>query len=115
MTAGVYIITNIVTGDRYVGQSRTLKQRMRGHQLLLEAGKHPNKHLQKDFQMYGCEMFAYAVLEVVDISDCLAIENWRTRKSRISSRLKAHEWEWCIKLQPEYNIVGQRYYKEAQT
>jgi group I intron endonuclease len=74
MTAGVYIITNIVTGDRYIGQSRELEKRLRGHQLLLEAGKHPNKHLQKDCQIYGSKMFAYGILEAIDICN-LRIES----------------------------------------
>lgn len=73
--AGIYLITNTITGSQYVGQSRFLKKRIQDHFNLLEAGRHPNSKLQRSFSKHGRLAFVCSI-EVVceDPSDLDEIE-----------------------------------------
>ena len=62
-TSGIYKIVNRVTGKCYVGQSVTIKKRIREHFRLLRQGKHSNPHLQRAFDKYGPDAF-YGEMEV---------------------------------------------------
>jgi len=67
MTSVIYIITNIVNDKQYVGQAVVKDKRWRDHRIMLNAGKHKNRHLQASYNKYGKEAFIYTVLEKVDV------------------------------------------------
>jgi len=46
---GVYSITNLANGKRYIGQSRDIQSRIRTHVYSLNNNKHVLKELQEDF------------------------------------------------------------------
>ena len=46
--AGIYKITNNITGKVYVGQSQNVYEREIEHFSALRRGKHPNKQMQHD-------------------------------------------------------------------
>lgn len=46
--AGIYKITNLITGKVYVGQSNNVYARRIEHFTALRRGTHPNKLMQKD-------------------------------------------------------------------
>lgn len=98
MTAGIYLITNTVTGDRCIGKSKNLENRIKSSQQQLAAGSHTNKRLQKDWQIYGSSSFEFRILEAVDVSDC-------HHKLDIAEKLERYEQWWFEELQPEYNIL----------
>lgn len=56
---GVYMITNSVTGRKYIGSSHNVEYRMHTHLLLLRRGKHSVEDMQEDFDRYGEESFVF--------------------------------------------------------
>lgn len=72
---GIYRITNKLTGESYVGQSRNLKKRIAEHFRLLRNGEHPNTRLQQAANTHGVETFE-GVIEVLcdDPGDLDALE-----------------------------------------
>lgn len=85
---GVYLLTNLVNGSRYVGSSKNIYQRLLTHRSYLRHGKHVNSHLQNAWNLYGEDNFEYSVLEKCD-------ENIRIQR----------EQYYIDTLKPEYNIV----------
>ena len=54
---GIYKIVNKATNQCYVGQSQSVKKRIKEHFRLLRHNKHPNQHLQNAYNKYGAENF----------------------------------------------------------
>lgn len=62
----IYCITNIKNDKQYVGQAINKNKRWKDHKVMLNAGKHSNRHLQAAHNKYGSENFIYTVLEIID-------------------------------------------------
>lgn len=60
---GIYIITNILNGKRYVGSSKNIYNRLHEHLHNLNHNKAHNKHLQSSWNKYGEDAFQYGILE----------------------------------------------------
>jgi hypothetical protein len=58
MTCGIYKITNLITGQCYIGLSIHIEQRWKEHQ-----NGHGSKQLYKDFWEYGIKNFSFEILE----------------------------------------------------
>lgn len=58
----IYAIQHNVTKRIYVGCSLHYEKRIREHICHLRNGKHTNKELQKDFDLYG-ESYSYFIIE----------------------------------------------------
>lgn len=71
---GVYEFLNKITGRQYIGSTSDLNNRIKWHWTSLKHGRHDNAPLQQDFDKYGCEHFAFNVLEYVNeswlLTDC---------------------------------------------
>jgi group I intron endonuclease len=93
MTAGVYCITNVVTGDRYIGMTSNIDQRLDRHKRQLSNLSHPNKKLQKLWMNHGADSLVFEVLE--ECEDNLHL-------------LFAREGMWMHKLQPSLNTIFRR-------
>lgn len=65
MASVIYVITNIINDRQYVGQAVNKDKRLRDHKVMLNAGKHQNRHLQNAYNKYGKENFIYTILEVI--------------------------------------------------
>lgn len=61
MTCGVYLITNIINGHKYVGQSKNIEQRFKGHCRDGKFGK--NSAIDVAIQKYGENNFQLEILE----------------------------------------------------
>jgi group I intron endonuclease len=96
MTAGVYLITHTVTGERYVGQSQTIEQRWKMHLSSLEKGKHHCKRMQELATEHGLESFEFEILEVLD----------KFPPYKYIGTLKYMEQQWIQQLNPELNLRG---------
>jgi group I intron endonuclease len=59
---GVYSITNLADGKRYIGQSAGVEKRLGEHKSLLKHGRHKNSHLQNAFSKYGYDSFSFDIL-----------------------------------------------------
>ena len=72
---GVYSITNIVNGKRYIGSaSNCFKERWTEHLRRLRTEKHCNCHLQFAWVKYGESAFRFEVLVVCEPADCIPYE-----------------------------------------
>ena len=87
---GVYQIKNNENSKVLIGTSSNLKNRWLTLRMQLEAKRHPNAGLQKDWNYFGPENFTYEVIEQKECKDIVNI-NWE---------LENMEKAWLEKLQP---------------
>jgi predicted GIY-YIG superfamily endonuclease len=57
--SGIYSITNLKTGWRYIGSSEDVQDRLLRHRGKLEAGLHYLRRLQNDWGKYGRSAFDF--------------------------------------------------------
>ena len=69
---GIYSITNVNNGKRYIGSSRNIDGRWRVHKSRLRLNKHHSFHLQNAYNQ-NIDSFIYEVLEYV--TDVLLLED----------------------------------------
>ena len=67
LKSGIYLICNLKTGHKYVGQTVNLQYRIRRHKQMLRDNIHENDYLQKHCNKYGLDGFAFDILEKCDI------------------------------------------------
>lgn len=71
---GVYAITNLVDGKRYVGGTVNISKRWSRHRKDLRAGRHPNSGLQAAWVAYGEGCFDFSVLLFCDRESVIGYE-----------------------------------------
>ena len=86
---GIYIITNVINGKRYIGSAKNLKVRLYDHIRELDKNIHPNNHLQNAWNKYKEDSFEYGILEYCEEKERLLRENF-----------------YINTLEPEYNLAG---------
>lgn len=85
--AGIYKITNIVSGHFYIGSAVSMARRFRVHVCSLKKGAKTNRHLQNAWHKYGPDSFVFSPILFCKQEDLLFYE------------------QICIDgLRPEYNI-----------
>lgn len=89
---GVYQIRNTANGRFFVGSSKNLDGVFNRHKFELSHGGHRNKELQREWNEYGHENFAFEVLERLD-PDGDAPRDY-------TEELEILEEAWLEKLQP---------------
>ena len=82
--AGVYKITNNITGDFYIGSSKNIERRWTRHKNPSVQAQQPNSRLYKDIAYYGLDNFTFEIIEETD-------------------NLKDREQYWIDQLKPSYN------------
>ena len=86
--SGVYSIVNVLNGNRYIGSSMNIHQRLASHRSKLRTGKHNNIHLLNAYNKYGEDKFKVQILETC---------------SSVRDTLMFLEQKY-LDLKPEYNI-----------
>lgn len=61
-TAGIYLISNTVTGRVYVGSSRNISRRFGEHRTRLTRGVHINSKLQASWNKHGNAAFEFSII-----------------------------------------------------
>ncbi len=118
---GVYVITNTVTGEQYVGASRDVAFRFRQHQSTLRGGRHCNRRLQAAWNEHGEAVFLFEGLEKLPAEQMPpkgkpyhrdeSVEDLAIRAEYLSAVdvwLRTAEGRWQIRLQPAYNGAYRR-------
>ena len=80
MTSGVYQFKNLITNQRYIGQSVDIEDRYIKHIRLLELGIHHSIKLQKAWDKYGKENFTHCILIECPTDELLKQEEYYVRK-----------------------------------
>ena len=91
MTAGIYSITNTVTGERYVGSSVNIEARWVQHRVGLLTGDHHSKKLRGGWFGYGDANFNWEIL-------------WRAQSRPRAIELELREFEFIEKMKS--NTLG---------
>jgi group I intron endonuclease len=73
---GIYMIYCKDNESAYVGQSRNLYARLRGHRLELSKKIHKNSILQRTYDKYGPDSFVYLLLEICEKEQLLEREKY---------------------------------------
>lgn len=73
-TGGIYTITNLVTGDFYLGRAKDFKLRKRQHWNDLRKNDHDNRYLQAAWNKYGETSFIFAEEFSYSSEDALTAE-----------------------------------------
>lgn len=84
--SAVYKITNMVTGDFYIGSSKDVKLRWMQHKRLSVWKKYSNNPMYLDMKKFGVDKFELEILEEVEIDN-----------------LKDKEQQFIESLKPSYN------------
>ena len=87
--SGVYKITNIITGDFYIGSSKDVKRRWAKHKCPSTWNEHSNNPMYLDMQKYGVDKFEFQILEEVE-----------------EGSLKEKEQYFIETLKPTYNQMN---------
>ena len=82
----VYKITNIITGDFYIGSSKDVKRRWSSHKWQSTWNKYPNNPMYQDMNKYGLDKFDFEILAEVE-----------------ANKLKEAEQQFIETLNPTYN------------
>lgn len=64
--SGLYRIVNLTNGRVYYGSAARLKRRAYSHRNDLNANRHANAFLQRDYNKCGSDAFIFEAIEVVD-------------------------------------------------
>ena len=74
LETGIYSITNIANGRRYIGSALLFSKRFREHRVGLRSGKHYNSLLQRAWTKYGEASFAFEKLIVCEKTNLVFYE-----------------------------------------
>lgn len=66
MICCIYMITNLIDGKKYIGQTTNYNKRSKTHFSKLRDNKHHNEHLQRAFNKYGEKNFKIEILSLCD-------------------------------------------------
>lgn len=83
---GIYAITHIASGKRYIGQSVRVGERIRAHRGYLRAGTHENPKLARSVAKHGIDAFRFELLviatpETLNFYEQLLIDGFDTVRS----------------------------------
>ena len=87
--SGVYKITNVITGDFYIGSSKNVKQRWASHKCKSVWKNHPNNQMYQDMKNCGVDKFEFEIITEVE-----------------EDKLKETEQQFIEKLKPTYNNIN---------
>ena len=80
---GIYAIVHVLSGRRYIGQSKNIEKRWGQHRELLKGESHHNQRLQKVWSSDGELAFEFLVVEYAPANlESLALQRWLYKKEK---------------------------------
>lgn len=73
---GIYKITNLVTGQIYIGSSSNVYNRIHTHKKCLRKNTHENKRLQNSWNKYNEDSFVFELVEECEIDKIIEREQY---------------------------------------
>lgn len=73
--SGIYGIRNLVNNKIYIGSSKNIYTRIRGHKNLLKINNHKNVYLQNSYNKYGLLNFLFFKIELCELEILLELES----------------------------------------
>ena len=92
MPAGVFQVRNKSNGKVLLGSSLNLEGPLNAHKFMLTIGRHRNDVLQREWNEFGADQFAFEILEIVKVKD--------DPNFNLSDELTLLEQIWLEKIQP---------------
>ena len=99
--SGVFQVRNLANGKVLLGSSLNLEGPLNKHRFMLQINSHPTKELQKDWNEFGPDQFAFEILETVPVKE--------DPNFNLKDELTLLEEIWLEKLQP----FGERGYNDG--
>ena len=90
MQSGIYSITNLNNGKKYIGQTKNFQTRFKQHKKYLRNNKHPNDHLQYAWNQYGEENFHFEIIKKCPINKLDEYENYYIKLFDTTNRKKGY-------------------------
>lgn len=99
LKSGVYTITHLPSGKRYIGSSLDVRQRLATHKWALKRGSHANPFLQNSYNKYGKDEFSFQKILVCAPADVIFYEQ------KIMDGYKSYnkEFGYNIRIKAESN------------
>ncbi len=86
--SGIYALVHLDTGKCYVGSTVSLKSRISYHRSKLRNNRHDNSYLQRAWNKYGEDAFAFILLELCSKDDLMKSEAaWMLRTQCCDKRV----------------------------
>lgn len=76
MKSGIYKISCTANNKIYIGSAQDIEERFYRHKLLLNKNKHHNIYLQRAWNIYGSNVFAFEVIEFCQPQDLIFREQF---------------------------------------
>lgn len=73
-SSGIYSITNIKNGKKYIGSAKNFKIRWNRHINHLKKNKHCNVYLQRIYNKYGLDIFKFEIIEKCEYNKDIILE-----------------------------------------
>src|ERR1035441_5309319 len=86
LTSGIYRIINTQNGQYYIGSAIRLAKRRTTHFSHLRRNKHSNMYLQRSYNMYGEQSFAFDIIEYCEKERLIEREQFWIDSYKISGK-----------------------------
>lgn len=96
---GIYCIKNTANNKKYIGLSRDIRRRWNEHKSDLRNNQHNNVYLQREWNIYGEDVFEFSIVELCDPSKICDREQYYIAEYHTLSHEDGHNFtlggEYC--------------------
>lgn len=113
MTSGIYKIQNKITKYKYIGSSKHIESRWKGHVRWLNRNDHDCPHLQHAWNKYGQENFTFSIVAICVQEELMKIEQYYldTMRKLYNASLLAHCPESTPEIRKQRSVRAKKQHK----